>query len=273
MGMAYVVDNYPLYYDGFNEEGLCIAALLFPDYACYNPTKNCQNKISPYEFIPWILSQCSSISQVKELLSDTSLTAIPFNKKLPLSPLHWMISHKGNSIVVEPREHGLKIYDNPVHVLTNSPPFSFHLNYLSHFFNLSNQPIESSFFGNSNLKTYSNGMGGMGLPGDLSSSSRFVKAAFTNYYSHSGSTEEERISQFFHILGSVEQQRGCVCLENKLFEITQYSCCCNATKGIYYYKTYDNSQISAVYLHKTDLDSHILSSYPLDKHLTIHAIN
>lgn len=104
----------------------------------------------------------------------------------------------------------------------------------------------------------------MGLPGDLSSSSRFVKAVFTRMNSVSGSSESESISQFFQILGSVAQQRGCVQVgDEEKYEITIYSSCCNADKGIYYYTTYENSQITGVDMHREDLDGSELVAYPL----------
>jgi len=101
------------------------------------------------------------------------------------------------------------------------------------------------------------------LPGDLSSASRFVRGAFVRLNSVSGETEEESVSQFFHILGSVEQQRGCVEMEEGEYELTVYSSCCNTDRGIYYYRTYENSQITAVDLHREDLNGGDLISYPL----------
>ena len=103
----------------------------------------------------------------------------------------------------------------------------------------------------------------MGLPGDLSSLSRFVKATFTKMNSLSGESESESISQFFHILGSVYQQRGCVHMGENQYEITIYSSCCNTDKGIYYYTTYENSQITGVDMHKENLDGSELVNYPL----------
>ena len=124
---------------------------------------------------------------------------------------------------------------------------------------------ESNFARGLELENYSRGMGAIGLPGDLSSASRFVKAVFTKMNSISGDTESESVSQFFHILTSVEQQRGCVHMGNNEYEITIYSSCCNTDKGIYYYRTYDNSQITAVDMHKENLDSDKLVSYPFIK--------
>jgi choloylglycine hydrolase len=106
-------------------------------------------------------------------------------------------------------------------------------------------------------------MGSLGLPGDLSSASRFVRAAFTTLNSVSEDTEEESVSQFFHILNSVYQQKGCVKMDKGIYEKTVYSSCCNTDKGIYYYKTYDNSQFSAVNLQHEDLDNKDLIIYNL----------
>ncbi len=113
------------------------------------------------------------------------------------------------------------------------------------------------------LHPYSRGMGALGLPGDLSSQSRFVRAAFVKMNAISGESESESVSQFFHILGSVDQQRGCCELENGKYEITIYTCCCNADKGIYYYTTYENHQITAVDLRKENLEGTQIICYPL----------
>ena len=120
------------------------------------------------------------------------------------------------------------------------------------------------------LNAYSRGMGGMGIPGDLSSASRFVKVAFTKMNSLKAEDESASISQFFKILGSVEQQKGCCRLAtdkdgNPVCEYTIYSYCCNMDKEIYYYTTYENSQITAVDMHHTDLDGSSLTSYELIK--------
>jgi choloylglycine hydrolase len=113
------------------------------------------------------------------------------------------------------------------------------------------------------LKEYSRGMGAMGLPGDWSSQSRFVRAAFVKENSVSEKTEAESVSQFFYILGSVTQIKGCCQLEDGKYEITIYTSCINANKGIYYYKTYHNHQITAIDMKKEKLDSNKLIHYPL----------
>lgn len=260
IGMAYVNDNYPLYYDAINEKGLGAAGLNFPGNAFY--FKPCKDKtnIATFEFIQYILSKCESVREARELISNINITDTSFSADLPVATLHWIIADKNEAIVVESVKEGLKVYENSVGVLTNNPTFDMQMFNLNNYMHLSiNEPVNNFLEG---LKPYSRGMGAMGLPGDLSSQSRFVKAVFTKVNSVCKDGEEESVSQFFHILNSVEQQRGCVKLGDK-YELTIYSSCCNTDKGIYYYKTYDNSQITAVDMYKEDIDGKELISYPL----------
>lgn len=265
IGIAYVHNGYPLYYDATNEMGLSMAALNFPGNADYKPEISEKDNITPFEFIPWILGQCSTVKDAKVLLDKINLLEEHYNNKLPLSPLHWMISDRESSITVESVKDGLKIYENPVGVLTNNPTFDMQLFHLNNYMNLSPQKPENCFSDKVKLERYSNGMGALGMPGDWSSQSRFVKTAFTKLNSVCGTSEEESVSQFFHILGSVEHQRGCVDMGNNLYEITLYSSCCNTDKGIYYYRTYENSQITAVDMFRENLDEDKVITYPLIK--------
>lgn len=262
IGMASVVDNYPLYYEATNEHGLSIAGLNFPGNAVYLPEKKGSYNIAPFEFIPWLLGQCKTVQETRKLLENTNLINISFSSELPLTPLHWLISDKHESIVVEPTVNGIAIYDNPVGVLTNNPPFDFHIYNLSNYLNLTHEEPVNRFTNQIELAPYSRGMGAIGLPGDLSSASRFIKAAFTKLNSVSDESESSSISQFFQILGSVAQQRGCVKVNGE-YEKTVYSSCCNTNKGIYYYTTYENSQITAINMRCENLDREELISFPL----------
>ena len=261
IGMAYVCDDYPLYYEAANEHGLCMAGLNFPENAYYRKKASGKINIAPFELIPWVLSQCSTVKEAEKLLSHTNLIREPYNDKLPLTPLHFMISDSTESLVVEPMKEGLKLYSNPVGVLTNNPPFPLQLFSLNNYMGLSNLPPENYFSAVLPLDLYSNGMGALGLPGDWSSQSRFVRASFAKMNSSCGLSEEENVSQFFHLLDCVEHPRGVVCTMDNKYEITVYSCCLNAAKGIYYYKTYENSRISAVHMHRENLDSTDLICY------------
>ena len=272
IGMSTIVKDYPLYYDATNEFGLSVAGLNFPGNAVYFPFNEKMQNIAPFEFIPWILSQCKSVSDAETILENTILAEIPFNAEYSLTPLHWMISDKQQSITVEQTISGLEIYDNPVGVLTNNPVFPFHLYNLSNYLNLTREIPNNRFSSKIELIPSSLGMGAVGLPGDLSSASRFIRAAFTKLNSVSSDSETASLSQFFHILESVAQTNGCSCTENG-YEKTIYTSCCNTDKGIYYYTTYENHQISAVNMNAQDLNGASLYQFPLIKKQNIHFQN
>ena len=263
IGMAFVTDDYPLYYDAVNEKGLGMAGLNFVGNAVYGKPVDGKINIAQFEFIPWILGQCASVTEAKALIEKMNITDTQFSDKLPTAQLHWIIADKNGAITVESVKDGIKIYDNPVGVLTNNPPFDEQMFMLNNYMHLSPKSPKNQFSDKLDLKTYSRGMGALGLPGDLSSQSRFVRVAFTKMNSLSGSSESESVSQFFHILGSVEQQRGCCEVEEGEYEITIYTSCCNADKGIYYYNTYDNHQITAVNMYNENLDGANLVRFPL----------
>lgn len=246
IGMAYVVEGYPLYYDATNEKGVSVAGLRFADNTHYPGMAAGKDNIPPFEFIPWILAQCGDLQEVRRLLARINLVNISFSEALPVTPLHWMISWRDRSLVVEAMTDGLHIYENPVQVMTNNPPFPIQLWHLEH-----------------------SGM----LPGDLSSHSRFVRAAHVLENSVAGETEEERVGQFFHVLAAVEQQRGCNKKGERAYEVTVYTSCCNTDRGIYYYTTYGNRQITAVDMYLENLDGKEIISYSLVKSEQINRQN
>ncbi len=263
IGMAYVADNEPLYYDAVNEMGLGMAGLNFVGNAHYEKEMRDKDNICQFEFIPWVLSQCASVKEARALLTKINLIDTPFSDKLPLAQLHWMIADREETVTVEAVADGIHVYDNPAGVLTNNPPFPMQMFALNNYMHLSVKNPENHFSDKLPLQVYGRGMGALGLPGDLSSQSRFVKATFTKLNSVSGHSELESVSQFFHILGSVDQQRGCCELAEDTYEITIYTSCCNADKGIYYYTTYENHQISCVDMHKENLEGDKSLRYPL----------
>ena len=274
IGIAAGIDGYPLYYDACNEKGLAIAGLNFAGNAVYREMEDEMVNITPFELIPYLLGKAASVSEARELLAEINLVNINFADELPLSPLHWMMSDENEAIVIEPMADGLKIYDNPVGVLTNNPPFDKQLFYLNNYRALSNKNPEKTFGGDFDLDEYSRGMRAIGLPGDLSSASRFAKVAFTRANSYSDSDEASSVGQFFHILGSIEQQNGCTFITDPdLYEYTIYTSCYSTSKGILYYRTYHNSQITAVDLNREDLDSTELINYLLINEEQINFIN
>ena len=273
IGMAYVTENYPLYHDAINEKGLAMAGLNFVGNSYYNEKVEGKNNITQFEFIPWILSKCATVKEARNLIQKINLLNTPFNENLPIAELHYIVSDSTETITVEPLKEGIKIYENPVGVLANNPTFDMQMFELNNYMSLSTKEPQNTFSKNIDLKAYSRGMGAIGLPGDLSSQSRFVRASFVKLNSISPEGEKESVSQFFHILNSVDQQRGCCNLGDGKYEITIYTSCCNTNKGIYYYTAYDNHQITAVDMHKENLDSNELVRYPTIKEEQIRLQN
>lgn len=263
IGMATVVEDYPLYFEATNEKGLSMAALNFPGNAFYYLYEDGKKNIAPFELIPYIIGQCSSTEEAEELLKEVNVVHCDFRKDIPLSPLHWMISDRDRSLVLECTEEGMKVYENPYGVLTNNPTFEYHRENMHHYMRLHEGLSENSLSPSLPLKNISLGFGAMGLPGDFSSSSRFVKAVFVKEKSICDGTEKESINQFFHILQSVAMPKGCVRMGNGAFEYTRYSCCCNTDTQVYYYNTYYNSLIRKVELSSSDPEESKLQIHPI----------
>ena len=273
LGIEIAAQDTPLYFDCMNEAGLAMGGLLFAGFAQYEAEPvNGKINIASYEFPLWVTRNFSTVDQVLEVLNKVAIIGAPIAGMDP-TPLHWMIADKEEAITVESVKEGLKVYDNPAGVMTNNPPFDQQMHNLSNFMNLSPKSPENRFSSKLPLSCYSRGMGALGLPGDLSSQSRFVRVAFVKMNSVSGDSEWESVSQFFHILGSVDQQKGCCDVGDEKYEYTIYTSCCNASKGIYYYTTYDNHQINGVDMHRENLDSETLFRYPLILGEQIHIQN
>ena len=233
-GTAAVMENYPLYAEAMNENSLYIAALKFPENAYYSETET-KGKISlaPFEIIPFILGKCRNLSEAKSLLSECEIIALPFSEKLPLSPLHWHIADKSGSITLEKTADGMKLYDNPAGVLTNNPPFPFHLENREHYKNLSPRNPESS--GGKML-----GLGSVGLSGDFTPAARFARADFLIK-----NTPEDcgTVSHFFHILDNAAIPKGAVITPDGKYHYTSYSCCFDGDTLEMHFKTYDGTAV------------------------------
>lgn len=254
LGMAYV--------DATNEEGLSIAGLRFTDCLYSKNLEKDKLNLTPYELIPWFLGKYKNIEEIKKDIENLNLLEIEYRDNLPVSKLHFMISDKNNeSIVIEQTEDGFKYYNNPIGVMTNNPPFSFQLMNLNNYLNITSSCAYNRFSNDIDLVPYGQGLGAMGLPGDNSSCSRFVRAAFNKFNSKCIDNEISSISQFFHILDSVSMIEGTVETFTKEYNCTIYSCCINVSKGIYYYRTYGNSQIVAVSLNSQNISSDKLTIY------------
>lgn len=263
LGMATVVGGVPLFYDAVNEHGLSMAGLNFPGNAYYAPITQGKDNIAPFEFIPWILGQCKTVDEAARLLSRINLADIAFSEQLPPAPLHWMICDRERCVVAEFMRDGLHLHDNGVGVLTNNPPFEYQTENLKNFVDL--RTDNSAVLREDSLpySSYSQGLGAVGLPGDVSSMSRFVRMAFGRQNSVCDGDEESSVGQFFHLLSSVQMIKGLCKTDEGTWDTTVYSSCINTDRGLYYFTTYGNRRINCVDMRRTDLSGDTVSRFPL----------
>ena len=269
IGMASVAEGYPLYAEGVNESGVYMAGLNFPGNAYYPPEGEAGEALAPYELIPWLLGTCKTAAEAAEHMKRIPLLGVPFRPDMPLAPLHWHIADRHGAFVAEPMEDGVKVYPDPVGVLTNNPPFPFHRTNLTQYRGLSAAQPANTLDPALELPPFGQGMGAMGLPGDWSPASRYVRTAFCKRNSVCENSEESSVSQFFHLLDTMAMPRGAVRTPEGNCDITRYSCCINTATGTYYYKTYDNCAITAVALTEERRAGDRLLEFPLDTKLRI----
>lgn len=239
IGMAIVRGGVPLWFDAVNEYGLGAAGLNFPANAVYLPPVEGKKNVAPFEMISFLLGQCKTADEAAALAKEINVTNIPFDETLPVTPLHWMVSDREKSIVLEPVADGLKVYENTAHVLTNNPPFPEMMTRLNDYMRCSPDEPVNTFSEKLPLKSYSRGMGAMGLPGDFSSPSRFARAAFLR----ANCTGKGGAGEFFRMLYVVSMPHGAVRLKPEVYEETVYSSCCDTAAGIYYYITKDSPTV------------------------------
>ena len=266
IGVSVVEDNYPLYCDTINEKDLGIAGLDFVGPCKYFSVDKSKNNMASFELIPYLLGSCETIDDVKKILANMNITNESFSDNLPAANLHWLMGDRsGKSIVVESTSTSLHIYDNSVNTLTNDPVFPAQVETLANFASVSPAQPKNTLVPNADINLYSRGLGTHHLPGGTDSNSRFIKAAFVLAHAPKGNDEVENVTNFFHILHSVEQAKGTDEVADNVFEFTMYSDCMNLDKGILYFTTYDNNQINAVDMNNEDLDTSDLITYELFK--------
>ena len=258
IGIGTVSRGYPLYYDAANEHGLYMAGLNYVGNAKYHAPKEGFINLAPYELIPYILARSKSVEDARCELERINLVDIPFSRELPTAELHFIVADRECALTVEPDDGGLSIYENKVGVLSNNPPFPYQLHNLNNYAALTNEPIINRFPDVIDFREYSRGMGSLGLPGDLSSESRFVRAAFHKLH-HLSSGD---VTDIFHLLSTVAMPHGSLKLGDS-YEITAYSSAVNLASLTYYYKTYGSTSLCSASLFSENLSSPSLVSYPL----------
>lgn len=242
IGIAYAPDGMPLYYDATNEHGLSMAGLRFAGCAHYPQERDGYDNIAPFELIPWVLGQCQTVEEAKQLLQRVNLAAIPYSDTLPLMPMHWQLDDRQESLTIEPTPDGLMLRENNTRVLTNSPSLPAQLAALA----------RCEAVGTDDA-----------LPGGCDSTSRFVRVSSVRAACPSHGDEAAAVPHFFRLMQSAAVPRGMVCTEEGKPHYTQYTSCCNADAGVYYYTTYDDPVPRAVALSHAELDGDALDCYPM----------
>ncbi|EJT6500957.1 choloylglycine hydrolase [Clostridium perfringens] len=275
LGMGTIFDDYPTFADGMNEKGLGCAGLNFPVYVSYSK-EDIEGKINipVYNFLLWVLANFSSVEEVKEALKNANIVDIPISKNIPNTTLHWMISDiTGKSIVVEQTKEKLNVFDNNIGVLTNSPTFDWHVANLNQYVGLRYNQVPEFKLGDQSLTALGQGTGLVGLPGDFTPASRFIRVAFLRDAMIKNDKDSIDLIEFFHILNNVAMVRGSTRTVEEKSDLTQYTSCMCLEKGIYYYNTYENNQINAIDMNKENLDGNEIKTYKYNKTLSINHVN
>jgi len=265
IGMAAVAEDFPLYFEATNEKGLSMAGLNFPRNAFYQPFTRGKDNVAPFELIPYLLGACADTGEVRTALEKINVVNCNFSEALPVSPLHWIVSDREDSLTLECTEAGTRVYENPFGVLTNNPAFDFHTTNVSQYMSMHPGAAENRLSPGLPLENFSLGLGGVGLPGDLSSPSRFVRAVFVKENAVCDGSEKESVNQFFHMLQAVAMPRGCVMVESGEYEYTRYSSCCNTDRLIYYYTTYQNLAVRKVEMGRADTEGCELAVFAVEE--------
>ncbi len=275
LGMGTIFDDYPTFADGMNEKGLGCAGLNFPVYVSYSKEDiEGKTNIPVYNFLLWVLANFSSVEEVKEALKNANIVDIPISENIPNTTIHWMISDiTGKSIVVEQTKEKLNVFDNNIGVLTNSPTFDWHVANLNQYVGLRYNQVPEFKLGDQSLTALGQGTGLVGLPGDFTPASRFIRVAFLRDAMIKNDKDSIDLIEFFHILNNVAMVRGSTRTVEEKSDLTQYTSCMCLEKGIYYYNTYENNQINAIDMNKENLDGNEIKTYKYNKTLSINHVN
>ncbi|WP_242333827.1 choloylglycine hydrolase [Limosilactobacillus urinaemulieris] len=260
IGMGIVMDDYPLYFDCCNEDGLCIAGLNFPHYAQFSdgPVEGKTN-LAPYELMMWVTQEFSSVAEVKQALKNVNLVNKALIDSLPVAPLHWLISDQHEAIVLEQsRQYGLRVFENHLGVLTNSPDFAWQMTNLCNYTGLTPHDAKPQTWTKQNIIPLGVGTGSIGLPGDSVPASRFVKAAYLNANYPTVEGETANVAKFFNILKAVAMVKGSVVNVKGKYEYTVYTACYSAKTKTYYYNLYNDFNLHSCQLTDDQINSNKL---------------
>ena len=255
--------------DGLNEKGLAVGAFYFPGYAKFQTYEEnfAKKTISPIEFPAWLLSKFATIDQVKKNINSCRVVDVILKEWSFVPPLHFFVIDKqGKSIVIEYMNNKVKIHDNPIGVITNAPAFDWHITNLNNFINMSCLGELPKKLGNLTLKPFGEGSGMLGLPGDFTPPSRFIRAAFLSKNVFVGKDALATVKQVFHVLNQFDIPKGTVCKskdQKGMCGKTQWTSACDTNNIRYYVHTINNRTIRMIDLKKANLNAKEIVTVPI----------
>lgn len=258
LGMGTLIHGHPVLAEGLNQAGLACVSLGFPGCAHYAPDPaGGKTNLAPYDFILWALGSHDTAAEVSAALHTLRLVEVPLDSKTPAPALHWMLADAGGTtLVVEVTGEGCRVFPNPAGVLANEPDFPWHLtNWRAHSALSPQPPVWSRDPG-------IQGSGTLGLPGDFTSPARFLRAAYARAHLPPVHSGQEGLTQMVHLLDCASLVPGAVGTPAGLDVVTQYSCCMDLTRRVYYYRTYENSRLTAISLKPNGPEREVISVYP-----------
>lgn len=259
--------NEPALADGINEKGLSVGTFYFPGFAGYSQItpENQAKALAPTEFPNWIITQFSTVDEVKEALATVVIVPTKLKNWGDIAPpFHYIVyDRSGKCVVIEPQDGKLLAYDNSFGVITNSPPFHWHMTNLRNFINLRTANAPPLFVRGVELAPLGQGSGMMGLPGDFTPPSRFVRAAVFSYTAIASNTAPEAVLQMFHLLNQFDIPVGIareVVQGVTHSDYTMATCVRDPQALKYYLRTYQDQTIRVVDLNAFNLDEKKIKS-------------
>lgn len=237
------------FFDGVNERGFAAAALYFQGYAYYDLPIGNKKSIVSLDFLHYILGNCSSIDDLKTLVKNVTIIGEVDPVTKTKAPLHWIATDRsGKCAVVEQTKTGLKVIDNPIGVMANSPDFNWQMTNLRNYMSTSVQQSNEANWGNVSLTPFGQGGGSRNLPGGFTSPERFTRAAFLKTHIEVPKKSSEAVMACFHIMNSVSIPKGIVVTDRGTYDYTKYIAFINTNTCEYYFKTYEDDEIMTVSL-------------------------
>lgn len=250
--------------DGMNEEGLYVGMYYLPGfagYADYDP-RHADRSLSVGDLMQWMLSSFKTVYEVRENLSRVQVVNVQDDRFGGAAlPFHWKISDpSGACIVLEIVEKGeIRIYDAFLGVITNAPTYDWHLTNLRNYISLSPEPTKPLTIGDLHFSALGSGSGMIGLPGDFTPPSRFVRAAAFVASVRPLSTSQDAIFEAFRILDSFNIPLGAVVprahMPKDIVGATQITSVCDLWERVYYYHSMFNREIRKIDLRKIDFET------------------